>query len=49
LRHYFDEYKITVIKDFPLADILYNQDATGVYQSGQWNWGLCPSTSSHAL
>jgi ribonuclease HI len=29
LRHYFDEYKITVITDFPLADILYNQDAMG--------------------
>jgi ribonuclease HI len=29
LRHYFDEYKITVIMDFPLADIIHNQDATG--------------------
>jgi hypothetical protein len=29
LRHYFDEYKITVITDFQLADILHNQDATG--------------------
>jgi hypothetical protein len=29
LRHYFDEYKITVIMDFPLVDILHNQDATG--------------------
>jgi ribonuclease HI len=29
LRNYFDEYKITVIMDFPLADILHNQDATG--------------------
>jgi hypothetical protein len=29
LRHYFDEYKITVIMDFLLADILHNQDATG--------------------
>jgi hypothetical protein len=29
LRHYFDEYKITVITDFLLADILYNQNATG--------------------
>jgi hypothetical protein len=27
LRYYFDEYKITVITDFPLADILHNQDA----------------------
>jgi hypothetical protein len=29
LHHYFDEYKITVITDFLLVDILYNQDATG--------------------
>jgi ribonuclease HI len=29
LRYYFDEYKVTVITDFPLADILHNQDATG--------------------
>jgi ribonuclease HI len=29
LHHYFDEYKITVIINFPLADILHNQDATG--------------------
>jgi ribonuclease HI len=29
LRHYFDEYRITVITNFPLADILHNQDATG--------------------
>jgi hypothetical protein len=29
LRYYFDEYKITVIADFPLVDILYNQDTTG--------------------
>jgi hypothetical protein len=29
LCHYFDEYKITVIMDFPLVDILHNQDATG--------------------
>jgi ribonuclease HI len=29
LRHYFDEYKITVIMDFPLADILHNQNTTG--------------------
>jgi hypothetical protein len=29
LRHYFDEYKITVITDFPLVDILHNQDAPG--------------------
>jgi hypothetical protein len=29
LRHYFDEYNITVVTDFPLADILHNPDATG--------------------
>ena len=29
LRHYFDEYKISVRTDFPLADILHNRDATG--------------------
>jgi hypothetical protein len=29
LRHYFNEYKITVITDFLLADILHNQDAMG--------------------
>jgi hypothetical protein len=29
LRHYFDEYKISVVTDFPLADILHNRDATG--------------------
>ena len=29
LRHYFDEYKISVITDFPLGDILHNRDATG--------------------
>jgi hypothetical protein len=29
LRHYFDEYKITVIMNFLLVDILHNQDATG--------------------
>ena len=29
LRHYFDEYKISVVTDFPLGGILHNQDATG--------------------
>jgi ribonuclease HI len=28
-RHYFQEYSITVITDYPLGDILRNQDATG--------------------
>jgi ribonuclease HI len=29
LHHYFDEYKILVITDFSLADILHNRNATG--------------------
>ena len=29
LRHYFDEYKISVVMDFPLGNILHNKDATG--------------------
>jgi hypothetical protein len=29
LRHYFQEYSISVITDYPLGDILRNQDATG--------------------
>jgi hypothetical protein len=29
LRHYFWEYSISVITDYPLGDILRNQDATG--------------------
>ena len=29
LQHYFNEYKISVITDFQLGDILHNRDATG--------------------
>jgi ribonuclease HI len=29
LRHYFQEYLISVVTDYPLSDILRNQDATG--------------------
>jgi hypothetical protein len=29
LRHYFQEYSIVVTTDYPLSDILRNQDATG--------------------
>jgi hypothetical protein len=29
LRHYFQEYSISVVADYPLSDILRNQDATG--------------------
>ena len=29
LRHYFQEYKISVVTDYPLGNILHNRDATG--------------------
>jgi hypothetical protein len=29
LQHYFQEYSVSVITDYPLGDILRNQDATG--------------------
>jgi hypothetical protein len=29
LGHYFQEYSISVVTDYPLGDILRNQDATG--------------------
>jgi hypothetical protein len=29
LRHYFDYYKITVVTEFPLGDILRNKEANG--------------------
>jgi hypothetical protein len=29
LRHYFQEYSISVVTDYPLGDILRNQDANG--------------------
>jgi hypothetical protein len=29
LRHYFQEYSISVVTDYPLGDILRNKDATG--------------------
>jgi hypothetical protein len=29
LHHYIDGYKISIVTDFPLANILYNWDATG--------------------
>jgi hypothetical protein len=49
LRHYFDEYKITVITISRWRILSIIKMPWGVYQSGQWNWGLCLSTSSHAL
>jgi hypothetical protein len=56
LRHYFDEFKITMITDFPLADILHNQDATG--RISKWavelgalsiDFKLCTTIKSQAL
>jgi hypothetical protein len=38
LRHYFQEYSITVVTDYPLGDILRNQDATG--RISKWAVGL---------
>jgi hypothetical protein len=29
LWHYFQQYSVTVVTDYPLGDILRNQDATG--------------------
>jgi hypothetical protein len=29
IRHYFDEYKISVVTNFPLANILHNWDTIG--------------------
>jgi hypothetical protein len=29
LYHYFEEYHISIVTDFPLADILHNRDTTG--------------------
>jgi hypothetical protein len=34
LRHYFQEYSNSVITDYPLGDILRNQDATGRISKG---------------
>ena len=56
LRHYFDEYKISAITDFPLEDILHNRDATGriskwAVELGALEINLKPRTAikSHAL
>jgi hypothetical protein len=44
LRHYFQEYSISVVTDYPLGDILRNQDATG--RISKWAVDLAPSTST---
>jgi hypothetical protein len=43
-RHYFQEYSISVVTDYPLDDILRNQDATG--RISKWAVKLAPSTST---
>jgi hypothetical protein len=38
LRHYFREYSIFVVTDYPLGDILRNQDA--IERVSKWAVGL---------
>jgi hypothetical protein len=38
LRHYLQEYSITVVTDYPLGNILRNQDATKNLQMGSRTW-----------
>jgi hypothetical protein len=50
LRHYFQEYSISVVTDYPLGDILRNQDATGriskwVVEFGALNIDFKPRTA----
>jgi ribonuclease HI len=50
LRHYFQEYSISVVTDYPLGDILRNQDATGriskwVVKLGALNIDFKPRTT----
>jgi hypothetical protein len=49
LHQYFDEYKISVVTDFSLVDILHNRDATGRISKWAVELGLLHSTSSLAL
>jgi hypothetical protein len=50
LRHYFQEYSISVVTNYPLGDILRNQDATGriskwVVELGALNIDFKPRTA----
>jgi ribonuclease HI len=50
LRHYFQEFSISVVTDYPLGDILRNQDATGkiskwVVELGALNIDFKPQTA----
>jgi dsDNA-binding SOS-regulon protein len=47
LRHYFQEYSISVVTNYPLGDILRNQDATGRISKWAVKLGALNSTSSH--
>jgi hypothetical protein len=55
LCHYFDAYKISVVTDFPLVDILHNWDAIGRIQVGSrtraptLDLKPCTAINSHAL
>jgi hypothetical protein len=53
LRHYFQEYSITIVTDYPLGDILQNQDATGriskwAVELGTLNIDFKPRTAINA-
>jgi hypothetical protein len=50
LRHYFQEYSISVVTDYPLGDVLRNQDATGriskwAVELGAFNIDFKPRTA----
>jgi hypothetical protein len=50
LQHYFQEYSISVVTDYPLGDILRNEDATGriskwVVELGALNIDFKPRTT----
>ena len=45
LRHYFEYYKIVVVTEFPLGDILCNKEANGHSLSGLLSLALTPSNS----
>jgi hypothetical protein len=48
LRHYFHEYSISVVTDYPLGDILRNQDATGRISKWAVELDALTIASSHA-